>query len=162
MKIIKNTESSDSIILDTSNSALVIGQTLYEDRYCDFELEIKIYKKLIKSLKLKGMKKIYFKFHPRSSAKKIKSIKLLKKEFIELKIIDHNVSAEYLMITNNFNLLVGFWSNSVIYSKPLFGIDSYTIMFSLLEKADNKFINEIAKVMSNKFPKFFIDFRKIS
>ena len=55
------------------------------------------------------------------------------------------------MITNNFNLLVGFWSNTVIYSKPLFDIDSYTIMFSLLEKKNNKFINKIAKVMSSKF-----------
>ncbi len=162
VKIIKKTEPSDSIILNTSNSALVIGQTLYEDSYCDFKLEIDIYKQLIKSLKLKGIKKIYFKFHPRSSTKKIKSIELLKQEFLELSIIEYDVSAEYLMVTNNFNLLVGFWSNSVIYSKPLFGIDSCTIMFSLLDTADNKFINKIAKVMSDKFPKFFIDFRKIS
>tara|TARA_X000000950_G_scaffold177861_1_gene215860 strand:+ start:16951 stop:18012 length:1062 start_codon:yes stop_codon:yes gene_type:complete len=162
VRIIKNTNSSDLTILDASNSALVIGQTLFEDRYCEFELEIEIYKKLIKSLKHKGFNKIYFKFHPRSSVKKIKRIELLKKEFSELRIIDYDGSAECLMITNNFNLLVGFWSNTVIYSKPLFDIDSYTIMFSLLEKKNNKFINKIAKVMSSKFPKYFIDFRKIS
>lgn len=129
----------------SSSSVLLLGQTLYEDGICSLATELKAYAALLKVCK----GRVYFKPHPRSSKEKLDA--LFDLGFL---IINTDLTAECLMSTYSFNSVVGMWSNSIIYSRKIFCMPSYSLVGLLLsykEYENLSHLHEIDSVLKNKF-----------
>jgi len=156
---LKKLENNEKTIIK-KNSTLFIGQTLYEDNYCDFESEIKIYKKVIQYFKDRS-NYIYFKPHPRTSARKINELNKIAKKYKIFKLLKSNYPVEVMLTKYKFLYVIGLWSASIILSRKLFNIKSYTIIPMLLEIKKNFFLLKIHRVLKKKFPLDYLDFREI-
>lgn len=145
---------SDS--LDTNCDVLFIGQSLYEDNSLPLSEEIEFYKKIMGSL-VKKYNCIIFKPHPRTCNKK----KLALIKYIEsnekIEYLDLDIPVEALLVTNNFTLVIGMWSNPIIYGRKLFGIETYSLMHYLDKHyKTTKLLTKIHKNMLKIFPNDYI------
>ena len=159
ISILKTLKKKENISIK-KNSTLFIGQTLYEDNYCDFRSEIKIYEKVIKYFYGKSQS-IYFKPHPRTSKKKIEELKKIEKKYKNFKLLKSSYAVEIILAKYKFLYIVGLWSASIILSRKLFNIKSYTMVPMLLEIKRNNFLLKIDKILRKKFPLDYLDFRLI-
>ncbi|MCC6076899.1 alpha-2,8-polysialyltransferase family protein [Pseudomonas sp. GCM10022188] len=134
-------------------TSLIIGQTLFEDGIASLTEEISIYSMATKTLP----SPVVIKLHPRSSKEKVEAIS---KEGI--KIIETSLSAESLICSGNYKTVVGMWSNTIIYSSCLFGVDSFTLTHQLLEttQRNNPHLAKIHKTLCTKFTTQYKDYRK--
>ncbi|CDF82554.1 hypothetical protein PKB_1189 [Pseudomonas knackmussii B13] len=150
-EIRKNFSITEEAIVDDSES-LIIGQTLFEDGIATLEQEVRLYKTA--SDTLPGPVKL--KAHPRTTRLKRDAIRAAGIEILETKF-----PAENLIATRPYHSIVGMWSNTVIYSAPLFHIRSFTMNHHLIEQlsTENSHLKKIHQTLSEKFPEFYIDYR---
>tara|TARA_B100002019_G_C21274071_1_gene604138 strand:+ start:5491 stop:6561 length:1071 start_codon:yes stop_codon:yes gene_type:complete len=144
----------------TNNDVLIIGQTMYEDRYCSLEDEMEFYLLISQKMLKTGNKKIYFKPHPRTSLKK----QLLLESFEKKKcftLLKTELLVEGILSKHDFSYIFGMWSNPIIYSRPLFNINSFTMIPHLLEIKNNLFLSKINDEMVRIFSEFYIDYRTL-
>lgn len=136
---------------EAASSVLMLGQTLYEDGICSLEDELSIYQKAGQALG----RKIYFKPHPRSCPEKIKALHENKFFFIDMAC-----SAEALLSAFKFYRVLGLWSNTIIYSRIIFDLPSYSLGYYLSEKVHSQSLFRIHSFLSNNFTDEYVDFRR--
>lgn len=138
---------------DTESKILLLGQTLYEDKVCSLDSELEAYSVVLKD----SPGRVYFKPHPRTSDQKLKKIKDL-----GFDIIDTKLTAECLMSAYNFKAVVGMWSNSIIYSRSIFSLPSYSLagmMLSSPNESELKFLFKIHGFLKSTFVNDYIEYR---
>lgn len=143
---------NELVIDEAGSSVLLLGQTLYEDGICSLEMEVRAYSTLLRCSK--GVK--YFKPHPRTCKEKIDYI-----EGLGFIVLHTDLSAEYLMSRYNFRYLVGMWSNSIIYSRKIFSIPSYSLTSVVLDSHEGDggaALRRIHKVLQDKFVGDYCEF----
>lgn len=164
-KIMEGLKNSDSVLVN-EKVGLVIGQSLYEDNTLSLDREISFYLKIANKMKEK-CNHIIIKLHPRSSEEKIKRIKQeIKKEGNEnISLVPpEKLPIEVAIYSGRYELIVGMWSNPVIYSKTLFGVHCYTGMYLLFEmypELKNSHLFSIHKEIKQLFGEFYKDFREV-
>lgn len=156
--ISESAKKSNMAELDRSNSALVIGQTLSEDRNCDLDSELSLYSHVFMKLRDQHFDNIEFKPHPRSSTIKIDSILASEKD---ISVIDDSVPAEYFLTRQNYGTIVGVSSNPVILARQLFNSSSYSVLPYIANNPEFKVSNTLVrthKVLKDKFPDDYVPF----
>ncbi|MFT6664049.1 MAG: hypothetical protein ACJA05_000895 [Porticoccus sp.] len=152
--ICASSENDDALcILNPGTSALMIGQTLYEDGICSLEDEISVY---LDASRFLG--KVYFKPHPRSCREKIDRLTAS-----GLSIVSTQLTAEALICKWRFGCVVGMWSNTIIYSRGVFELESYSMLYDLLDKSGGSADPHIAgihHILIEKFRNCYVDFRE--
>ncbi len=123
-------DDSKDIDLDLSNSCagLIIGQTLCEDGYCDLDDEVDLYKRCAIAIYQSGVPSVLIKLHPRTSAEKLSLILGSMSELKYVSVSNGSYPVERLLVRGCFKVVVGMWSNPIILARPLFDIESFTIM----------------------------------
>lgn len=138
---------------DTESKILLLGQTLYEDKVCSLDSELAAYAVVLKDFP----GSVYFKPHPRTSEKKLKKLKDL-----GFDIIDTKLTAECLMSAYDFKAVVGMWSNSIVYSRSIFSLPSYSLagmMLSSSNESELKFLFKIHVFLKSKFVNDYIEYQ---
>lgn len=152
-EIKRNFQASKTASTDKAET-LIIGQTLFEDGIISLLQEVSIYKEaanlLPKPAKLKP--------HPRSSEEKINAL-----ELAGIPLLRTKLSAESLIANGDYKIIVGMWSNTIIYSLDIFGIKSYTMNHSLIDKSNkgSSHLTKIHKTLCLKFKDQYRDYREI-
>lgn len=160
--IIEKLHAQKAQIMEVNNKdVLVIGQTMFEDKYCSLADEMQIYLSIAKKMKSIGCNNIFFKPHPRTSSKKLNILNNYENRSF-IKLLRSDFMVEEILAKHNFAYVLGMWSNPVIYSRPLFNVESYSLIPSLLELKRNNFLYRIHNEMTNTFPEFYRDFREIN
>lgn len=149
-----NENNDDSLcVVNSEGAVLMLGQTLYEDGICSLEDEIDLY--LDVSHHMTG--KVYFKPHPRSSREKVDLLVVA-----GMTVIKTDSTAEVLICRFKFGCIVGMWSNTIVYSRDVFGVNSYSMLHGLLDRSDSKtdsHVIRIHRVLREKFDGCYVDFR---
>lgn len=144
----------------TKNDVLIIGQTMYEDKYCSLTDEMHIYLSISKNMKEKGCKNILYKPHPRTCLKKLNLLKKYENQgFIQ--VLRSDFMVEEILAKYNFAYVLGMWSNPIIYSRPIFNVESFSMIPTLLKLKKNNFLYEINREMINIFPEFYKDYKEL-
>lgn len=129
-RVLIGDEISSNSRTESDETCLFIGQTLCEDKACSFETEIKIYLDAFSKILSSGMaRKIIFKPHPRSSKAKYEHIEEgARRKKIDLELVSKAIPVETMMVKDRYAMIVGMWSNPVIYARKLFGVPSFSLM----------------------------------
>lgn len=125
----------------TNGSTLLLGQTMAEDNITSLKDELEAYRAAAAECD-----HVYFKPHPRSTPQKIELVSKIP----GIDILHTTSSAESILASNNFSSVAGLWSNTIFYSKPIFGIKSKTLINSV--RTNNKQFVKIRDFLNARFP----------
>lgn len=139
-------------------AALVIGQTLYEDRSMALEAECEVYARVALQLAAQ-CGQVYLKPHPRTSREKRERLRELFSGLPAVHLLEVDLPVEALMVGRGFSVTVGLWSNPVIYGRRLLGINAYSLMHELQRQgAMTPLLLRIHRTLTDKFPRDYLDF----
>jgi hypothetical protein len=136
---------------DYNSVSLLLTQSLSEDQVISEKDELIIYETILKKLKRKTL----IKPHPRSSNSKLRELESLANKYNAEFIFDFGVPAEALLVKNKYHSVIGVYSNTIIYSKLLFDIDSYTTLDDYMINKSQKKSKRTLRYIKNQIEKYF-------
>lgn len=143
--------------ISNENVALIIGQSLYEDKSASLEQEISQYISCIDKLNKAQIYDIHFKMHPRSSAEKQQSILKLEQDG-RIRVLKGTVPVEVDIIKFKYETIIGMWSNPIIYGRRLFSTNTFSMMYSLINQPSARpLLISIHETLKSKFPKDYLE-----
>lgn len=148
LALVRDHEWTDDNCADAK--VLFIGQSLYEDNSMPLDDEVRFYLEEMEKL-VKKYGKVIFKPHPRTTYEKKVALCELIGNRVDIIYYDVNVPVEALLVNSEISVVVGMWSNPIIYGRKLFDIQTSSLMFKLDRRGISPLLHKVHCAMIDIF-----------